>query len=86
MGATGQGAERIEDRDEARNPARAGTHLPGGRVDIAATRWSTRYKPLARATRRPGVMGGLGGFGALFDPKQAGRPCSSPRRTGSAPS
>jgi phosphoribosylformylglycinamidine cyclo-ligase len=29
-------------------------------------------KPLARATARPGVMGGLGGFGALFDLKAAG--------------
>ncbi len=29
-------------------------------------------KPLARATRRPGVLGGLGGFGALFDPRAAG--------------
>ena len=29
-------------------------------------------KPHARATRRPGVMGGLGGFGALFDLKAAG--------------
>lgn len=26
-----------------------------------------RIKPLARATHRPGVMGGLGGFGALFE-------------------
>ena len=31
-----------------------------------------RIKPAARATRRPGVMGGLGGFGALFDLKAAG--------------
>ena len=31
-----------------------------------------RIKPLARATSRPGVMGGLGGFGALFDLKAAG--------------
>ena len=31
-----------------------------------------RLKPLARATVRPGVLGGLGGFGALFDPKAAG--------------
>ncbi len=31
-----------------------------------------RIKPLARATARAGVMGGLGGFGALFDPKAAG--------------
>jgi phosphoribosylformylglycinamidine cyclo-ligase len=29
-------------------------------------------KPLARATTRSGVLGGLGGFGALFDPKAAG--------------
>ncbi len=29
-------------------------------------------KPLARATTRPGVLGGLGGFGALFDLKAAG--------------
>ena len=29
-------------------------------------------KPLARATPRPGVLGGLGGFGALFDLKAAG--------------
>ncbi|HJQ58396.1 MAG TPA: phosphoribosylformylglycinamidine cyclo-ligase [Vineibacter sp.] len=31
-----------------------------------------RIKPLARSTQRPGVMGGLGGFGALFDLKAAG--------------
>src|ERR1700739_2535791 len=29
-------------------------------------------KPLARATSRAGVLGGLGGFGALFDLKAAG--------------
>src|ERR1700742_1457386 len=29
-------------------------------------------KPLAKATARRGVMGGLGGFGALFDLKAAG--------------
>jgi len=31
-----------------------------------------RIKPLARATGRAGVVGGLGGFGALFDPRAAG--------------
>ncbi len=31
-----------------------------------------RIKPLARATHRTGVMGGIGGFGALFDLKAAG--------------
>jgi phosphoribosylformylglycinamidine cyclo-ligase len=31
-----------------------------------------RIKPLARATSRAGVMGGIGGFGALFDLRAAG--------------
>jgi phosphoribosylformylglycinamidine cyclo-ligase len=31
-----------------------------------------RIKPLARATHRAGVMGGIGGFAALFDLKAAG--------------
>jgi len=31
-----------------------------------------KIKPLAKATQRSGVMGGLGGFGALFDLKAAG--------------
>ncbi|WP_019015619.1 phosphoribosylformylglycinamidine cyclo-ligase [Elioraea tepidiphila] len=31
-----------------------------------------RIKPLARATARAGVMGGIGGFGALFDLRAAG--------------
>src|SRR4051794_170130 len=42
-------------------------------VDIAAgDALVERIKPLARATDRPGTMGGLGGFGALFDPRAAG--------------
>ena len=42
-------------------------------VDIAAgDALVERIKPVAAATRRPGVMGGLGGFGALFDLKAAG--------------
>jgi phosphoribosylformylglycinamidine cyclo-ligase len=31
-----------------------------------------RIKPVARATARPGVVGGIGGFGALFDLRAAG--------------
>jgi phosphoribosylformylglycinamidine cyclo-ligase len=42
-------------------------------VDIdAGNALVDRIKPLARATGRPGTMGGLGGFGALFDLKAAG--------------
>ncbi len=42
-------------------------------VDIAAgDALVDRIKPLAAATGRPGVMGSLGGFGALFDLKAAG--------------
>ncbi len=55
------------------------THPPQGityrqaGVDIeAGDALVDRIKPLARATVRSGVMGGLGGFGALFDLKAAG--------------
>jgi phosphoribosylformylglycinamidine cyclo-ligase len=42
-------------------------------VDIdAGNRLVDRIKPAARATDRPGTMGGLGGFGALFDLRAAG--------------
>jgi phosphoribosylformylglycinamidine cyclo-ligase len=42
-------------------------------VDIdAGNSLVERIKPAAAATNRAGVMGGLGGFGALFDPKAAG--------------
>ncbi len=42
-------------------------------VDIdAGAALVEEIKPLAAATARPGVMGGLGGFGALFDLKAAG--------------
>jgi len=42
-------------------------------VDIdAGTSLVERIKPAAAATTRPGVLGGLGGFGALFDTKAAG--------------
>ena len=42
-------------------------------VDIdAGNALVERIKPAARRTNRPGVMGGLGGFGGLFDLKAAG--------------
>ena len=45
----------------------------GAGVDIdAGEALVDRIKPLARATARPGVLGGIGGFGALFDLKAAG--------------
>ncbi len=45
----------------------------GAGVDIGAgDALVERIKPLAHATDRPGVMGGLGGFGALFDLRAAG--------------
>ena len=31
-----------------------------------------RIKPLARATTRAGVLGGIGGFASLFDPRAGG--------------
>jgi phosphoribosylformylglycinamidine cyclo-ligase len=50
----------------------SGTYRQAG-VDIAAgDALVEAIKPLARATARAGVMGGLGGFGALFDLKAAG--------------
>jgi phosphoribosylformylglycinamidine cyclo-ligase len=42
-------------------------------VDIdAGEELVTRIKPLAASTARAGVLGGIGGFGALFDPRAAG--------------
>ncbi len=53
-------------------PGNGATYREAG-VDIeAGDALVEAIKPLARATNRPGVMGGLGGFGALFDLKAAG--------------
>jgi len=50
-----------------------GMTYAGAGVDIdAGNALVERIKPAAESTRRPGVMAGLGGFGALFDLKAAG--------------
>lgn len=48
-------------------------HYRQAGVDLDAAQHSVALiKPLAEQTRRPGVMEGIGGFGALFSLKQAG--------------
>jgi phosphoribosylformylglycinamidine cyclo-ligase len=66
-----------KDRDmvaqDASGPANEPLTYRAAGVDIdAGDALVEAIKPLARATRRAGVLGGLGGFGALFDPKAAG--------------
>ena len=59
------------ERDRA--PSANGLDYRVAGVDIeAGDALVEAIKPLARATHRAGVMGGLGGFGALFDLKAAG--------------
>jgi phosphoribosylformylglycinamidine cyclo-ligase len=48
------------------------TYAQAGVDIIAGDALVEAIKPLAKATTRPGVLGGLGGFGALFDLKAAG--------------
>jgi phosphoribosylformylglycinamidine cyclo-ligase len=53
-------------------PVASGSYRDSG-VDIeAGDRLVEAIRPAAGATDRPGTMGGLGGFGALFDLKAAG--------------
>jgi len=55
------------------NTGRNGMTYAGAGVDIdAGNALVDRIKPAAKRTNRPGVMAGLGGFGALFDLKGAG--------------
>ncbi|MEO0465100.1 MAG: phosphoribosylformylglycinamidine cyclo-ligase [Pseudomonadota bacterium] len=55
--------------DETKTPLTyrdAGVDIEAGNALVSA------IGPLAKATARPGVLGGVGGFGALFDLKAAG--------------
>lgn len=52
--------------DHALTYADAGVDIDAGNALVE------RIKPAAARTRRPGAMAGLGGFGALFDPRAAG--------------
>ena len=60
------------DHNSGTQPGNSLSYRAAG-VDIeAADNLVEAIKPLARATSRPGVIGGIGGFGALFDLKAAG--------------
>ena len=52
--------------DRGPSYAEAGVDVAAGDALVA------RIAPMAAATARPGVLSGLGGFGALFDPRAAG--------------
>jgi phosphoribosylaminoimidazole synthetase len=56
----------MTDRPNGLTYAQAGVDIDAGNALVEA------IKPLAKATARPGVASGLGGFGALFDLKAAG--------------
>lgn len=61
-------AQRLSQVNASRNERykEAGVDIDAGNALVE------RIKPMAKATTRPGVVGGLGGFGALFDLKAAG--------------
>ncbi|HEB94132.1 MAG TPA: phosphoribosylformylglycinamidine cyclo-ligase [Gammaproteobacteria bacterium] len=53
-------------RDDKTPPASLSYRDAGVDID-AGNQLVARIKPIARATRRPGVVDGIGGFGALFE-------------------
>ncbi len=55
----------MSDRPNRLTYAQAGVDIAAGNALVE------RIKPMAAATRRPGVADALGGFGALFDPRAA---------------
>src|SRR5690606_30449902 len=65
-GRKAKGNPKMTERKSGLSYAEAGVDIDAGNALVE------RIKPAAAATRRPGVMEGLGGFGALFDLKAAG--------------
>jgi len=64
---------RADHQDARSGPRAAGLSYRDAGVDIdAGDALVDMIKPLTKATKRPGVMGSLGGFAALFDLKAAG--------------
>ncbi len=62
----------MSERESEAGPDAPLTYAGAG-VDIeAGAALVRRIGPAAERTRRPGAMAGLGGFGAVFDPKAAG--------------
>jgi phosphoribosylformylglycinamidine cyclo-ligase len=63
----------MPDREQDRTPGRPPVSYRDAGVDIDAGNALVKaIKPLAKSTRRPGADADLGGFGGLFDLKQAG--------------
>ena len=69
-------AARMSENDAKPPSGRPGanglTYADAGVSIEAGAELVERVKPAAKATHRPGVVGGLGGFGGLFDLKAAG--------------
>ncbi len=70
---TNRGGIGLQARGRAMTSPKNGITYAEAGVDIdAGNALVERIKPAAKRTTRPGVMAGLGGFGALFDLKGAG--------------
>jgi phosphoribosylformylglycinamidine cyclo-ligase len=66
IGGRGAGDRGMSTSGKGLTYAEAGVDIDAGNALVE------RIKPAAAATRRPGTMAGLGGFGALFDLRAAG--------------
>lgn len=59
---------RSDDSSKSSSPESTGLSYRDAGVDIeAGNQLIDRIKPIAKATRRPGVLDSIGGFGALFE-------------------